>query len=191
MSWQSYSIYNSSLTSNTIFDLTVDKDDNLWLSTCAGGLVKYDRKNSWIVYNVRNSGIAFDLQNLVEIDSYGNKWIGHNESGLSVFREGGVILTDVKEDNLRSIPKSFALYQNYPNPFNPKTKIKYSIAYREFVTLKVYDILGKEIAALVNKEKVAGNYEVEFNGSNLSSGVYFYRMQAGEFTSTKKFILLK
>jgi len=189
--WTTFNINNSPLTSNTIFDITVDKDDNLWLSTCAGGLVKYDKKNSWTIYNVRNSGIAFDSQSLVAIDSYGNKWIGHNESGLSVFREGGVILTDVKENKLKQLPGSFALYQNYPNPFNPTTRIKYSIADREFVTLKVYDILGKEIATLVNKEKLAGNYEVEFNGSNLSSGVYFYRIQAGEFTSTKKFILLK
>ncbi len=189
--WTTFNINNSPLTSNTIFDIKVDKDNNLWLSTCSGGLVKYDRKNSWKVYNVRNSGISFDSQNLVEIDSYGNKWIGHNESGLSIFRKGGVILTGIKEDKLKQIPKNFALYQNYPNPFNPTTKIKYAIANREFVTLKVYDTLGREITMLVNEEKPAGKYEAEFNGKNLSSGVYFYRLQAGNFSTTKKFILLK
>jgi len=83
------------------------------------------------------------------------------------------------------------LYQNYPNPFNPSTKIKYSIPHSSFVTLKIYDILGKEVATLVNEEKSVGNYEINFNAKNLSSGVYFYRMQAGSFTDTKKFILLR
>ena len=88
--------------------------------------------------------------------------------------------------------------QNYPNPFNPITTIKYSIAKPELVTLKVYDILGKEIATLVNESQKSGNYEVEFNASNFASGVYFYRLQSGNpdksgqvFTETKKMILLR
>ena len=85
----------------------------------------------------------------------------------------------------------FYLFQNYPNPFNPTTKMDYSIPRASFVTLKVYDILGREVATLVNEEKPAGNYEVEFNGKGLSSGVYFYRIQAGNFVSTKKLVLLK
>ena len=88
-------------------------------------------------------------------------------------------------------PKRFELIQNYPNPFNPTTTIKYSLPQEEKVVLKVFGILGNEIATLVNEEKQAGSYEVEINGTELSSGVYFYRMQAGEFTATKKFILLK
>ncbi len=86
---------------------------------------------------------------------------------------------------------TYELSQNYPNPFNPVTTINYSIPKAGFVTLKVYDILGKEAAVLVNAEKAAGSYRVEFNGRELSSGVYFYRLSAGSFTSTKKFILLK
>jgi N-acetylneuraminic acid mutarotase len=90
----------------------------------------------------------------------------------------------------------FILEQNYPNPFNPTTKIKYSIpsvgtSLMKFVQLKIYDILGNEVATLVNEEKPAGTYEVEFNGNNLSSGVYFYQIKAGSFISTKKFLLLK
>ncbi len=87
--------------------------------------------------------------------------------------------------------RRFYLFQNYPNPFNPSTKISYSIPQTSFVTLKVYDILGKEIATLVNEEKQVGNYEINFDAKNLSSGVYFYRIQAGNFTETKKFILLR
>ncbi len=89
------------------------------------------------------------------------------------------------------VPSTFSLLQNYPNPFNPATNIEYQIPDREFVTLKIYDVLGNEVAALVNEEKPAGNYAVKFNGINLSSGVYFYRLKAGSYTSTKKLILMK
>ena len=85
----------------------------------------------------------------------------------------------------------YNLLQNYPNPFNPTTIIKYSIPNESFVVLKVYDILGKEISNLVNERKTAGNYSVYLNANNLPSGIYFYRMQAGSFVSTKKFVLLK
>jgi len=113
----------------------------------------------------------------------------------------------VTEEEL--FPESFKVFQNYPNPFNPTTKIKFTIptppissplskgrTKEGFVTLKVYDVLGNEIATLVNEEKPAGTYEVEFNshsgeGRNLPSGVYFYRLRAGSFTETKKMLLLK
>ena len=97
-------------------------------------------------------------------------------------------------------PKEFVLYQNYPNPFNPTTKIKYtipqSVIAREtkqshLVSLKVYDILGNEVATLVNEEKPAGSYEVEFSAIDLPSGIYFYQMKAGSFVKTKKMVLIK
>ncbi len=90
-----------------------------------------------------------------------------------------------------SLPHNFALYQNYPNPFNPTTKIRYSINSTQFVTLNVYDALGRKTAILVNREQRPGTYEVEFDGSNHTSGIYFYRLQAGNFSTTKKFILMK
>ena len=85
----------------------------------------------------------------------------------------------------------FKLEQNYPNPFNPTTKIEYSIPKNSLVTLKVYDMLGREVATLVNEEKSIGNYNVEFNGNGLSSGIYFYKFQAGDYTTVKKMILVK
>ncbi|MFZ0452248.1 MAG: T9SS type A sorting domain-containing protein [Ignavibacteriaceae bacterium] len=85
----------------------------------------------------------------------------------------------------------FSLYQNYPNPFNPITVIEFTVAKRQLVSIKVYDLLGREIATLVNEEKPGGNYKVEFDGSKFTSGIYFYRMQAGTFFETKKLILLK
>jgi parallel beta-helix repeat protein len=88
-------------------------------------------------------------------------------------------------------PIEFILYQNYPNPFNPTTSIEYRVVSTEYVTLKIYDVLGNEVATLVNEEKPAGSYEVEFDGSNLSSGIYFYKFKAGNYLETKKMILVK
>ncbi len=92
-------------------------------------------------------------------------------------------------------PKEFVLYQNFPNPFNPVTQINFSLPEKAFITLKVFNILGKEVSTLVNEEKPAGFYEVAFDGSSigggLSTGIYFYRLQAEKFVDTKKFILLK
>lgn len=90
-----------------------------------------------------------------------------------------------------TLPKNFILMQNYPNPFNPTTTIDYSIPKESFVTIKVYDMLGREVATLINEEKNAGEYSVKFNGSILASGVYLYRMKAGNFIQTKKMILMK
>lgn len=98
--------------------------------------------------------------------------------------------TDVRNES-NNVPKLFELYQNHPNPFNPTTKINYRISKPAYVQLKVIDLLGKEAATLVNEEKTAGNYEVLFNAVNLSSGVYFYSIQANEYFATRKMILLR
>lgn len=89
------------------------------------------------------------------------------------------------------IPVAFSLKQNYPNPFNPETNIQFGLSKNEFVSIKVFDILGKEIATLVNEYKQAGTYLVDFKAASLTSGVYFYRMQAGAFTDIKRMTLLK
>ncbi|MBT8380515.1 MAG: T9SS type A sorting domain-containing protein [Ignavibacteria bacterium] len=99
-------------------------------------------------------------------------------------------LVSVK-NNRKSNLFDFNLDQNYPNPFNPSTKIKYQISELSFVTLKVFDVLGNETITLVNEEKTAGNYEVEFNGTELTSGIYFYRIQAGNYVETMKMVLMK
>ncbi len=88
-------------------------------------------------------------------------------------------------------PKEFSLSQNYPNPFNPTTTLIYAVSKSSFVTLKVYDVLGTEISTLVNEQKQPGEYKVNFNGSNLPSGIYIYKINAGNFTSVKKMLLLK
>jgi len=100
--------------------------------------------------------------------------------------------SDVR-DETGNFPYNFQLYQNYPNPFNPITTIKYELPERSLVTLKVFDVLGNELATLISEEKSAGEYKIELDASkyNLSSGIYFYRLQSGSFVNTKKMILLK
>lgn len=108
----------------------------------------------------------------------GHTWIGNTD----------VVSTDVEETEM---PVKYALEQNYPNPFNPATQIKYSILSAGNVSLKVYDVLGREVADLVNKHQDAGHYTVNFNASALSSGIYFYRIESGSFVNVKKMMLVK
>ena len=97
----------------------------------------------------------------------------------------------VEDENTLQSPVTFNLYQNYPNPFNPSTSIRYAISSNQFVKLKVYDVLGNEVATLVDEYKAAGSYEVKFDAAQLSSGIYFYKLHAGNFVETKKMILLR
>lgn len=100
-------------------------------------------------------------------------------------------LTTSIDNSESSLPAGYSLSQNYPNPFNPSTVISYQLSALSNVVLKVYDVLGREIATLVDEYKPAGNYEINFDASRLSSGTYFYRLQAGDFTAAKKLVLLK
>ena len=112
-------------------------------------------------------------------------------SGGTVWRRPlSEIITSVEWKG-SNLPSQFTLRQNYPNPFNPTTKINYEIPKTSFVSLIVYNVLGKEVAELVNEEKAAGSYEVDFNAANLSSGVYFYKIQTGDFVETKKMVVMK
>ncbi|MEO8230806.1 MAG: T9SS type A sorting domain-containing protein [Ignavibacteriota bacterium] len=102
-------------------------------------------------------------------------------------------LTDVDDETM--LLKEYSLEQNFPNPFNPVTSIQYAISSTQFVTLKVYDVLGREVVTLVNEAKEAGQFEVEFNPEssikNPASGVYFYQLRAGDFVDTKKMLMIK
>ena len=89
------------------------------------------------------------------------------------------------------VPDNYSLSQNYPNPFNPSSVIRFQIKDSRFVTLKVYDVLGKEIADLVNENLKAGIYEVTFDGSKLASGTYIYKIIAGNFSDTKRMLMIK
>jgi hypothetical protein len=122
-------------------------------------------------------------------------WLVYNKdsAGYSMLYAKGIkmsIMGSIRKLET-GIPYKFELSQNYPNPFNPTTKIKIDVPKNEFITIKVYDLLGREIATLVNQKLKPGTYEVDWNGSNYTSGVYFYKLETEEFTNTKKMVLLK
>ena len=118
-----------------------------------------------------------------------------NRNGWAVGNNGVILKYNsslVSVNNLNSVnPESFILQQNYPNPFNPKTVINYELRVTSNAKLRVFDVLGNEVAELVNEKQNAGSYSVEFDGSGFASGIYFYKLTAGEFSETKRMILLK
>ena len=99
--------------------------------------------------------------------------------------------TSMKDEFLSGVPTEYALFQNFPNPFNPQTTIFYSLPEESYVEIKVYDVIGKEVKVLVSEHKPVGNYQVAFNGHELNSGIYLYRIQAGRYTETRKMLLIK
>ncbi len=103
--------------------------------------------------------------------------------------DGNNIILSLESDILKN--QIYYLSQNYPNPFNPSTKIKYNLPNDSQIQIRVFDILGRKVVDLVNEEKVAGAYEINFNASSLASGIYYYQLRAGEYVETKKMILLK
>jgi len=148
-----------------------------------------DGSNGWIAGVNQYAGIGKGLALGSDMSLYAVGMFYY-----SVIKYSQSIPTSVEQ--ISEIPEKFNLDQNYPNPFNPSTKIQYSIPQSSSVTIKVFDILGNEIETLVNEEKSAGNYEVEFNSHsgtvrNLPSGIYFYKLMTSNFAETKKMILLK
>jgi aminopeptidase N len=129
--------------------------------------------------NAQNQNFQFEVNGIPQTINfdYGN-WILKDVLGIT-------------DSEILPIPAEFSLEQNYPNPFNPSTRIKYTLPSKEFVVLKIFNILGKEIASLVNTEQTAGTYELDFDAFNLNSGVYFYRIEAGSYVDTKKMLLVK
>lgn len=105
----------------------------------------------------------------------------------SFYPDSGYLQIEINEVS----PNAFEISQNYPNPFNIKTKIEFKIPQNTFISIKVYDLLGNLVSSLIDEEKLAGIHEIEFDASNLASGIYYYQMRAGDFTETKKMILLK
>ena len=115
--------------------------------------------------------------------------LDHEE--LDAIMKGAGIVTSISDKTNLNVPDGFRLEQNYPNPFNPTTRINYQLPVSASVTLKVFDVLGREVNTLVNKYQSAGHYSVQFNASNLPSGVYFYELKAGKYYNTRKLLLLK
>lgn len=159
--------------------------------------VIYEFLEGYIIRNIPNGTDSFYVQ--LEIDTVdGNFGIG---GGIGGDGDGGDNIQFKRKiywenekitHETSNIPKSFNLYQNFPNPFNPATVIKYDLPKDVKVTVKIYDLLGREVTTLINNEyKNAGRYEVNWNAGNYASGVYIYRIEAGDYISTKKMVLIK
>ncbi len=116
-------------------------------------------------------------------------WEGEDSGHVKLFASTKVIILGVDDKSM--LPKGFDLLQNYPNPFNPSSTIRFILPKSAFVTLKAYNMIGQEIAVLVNEERRMGHYQVEFNGSNHPSGIYFYRLTAGNYSAVRKMVLMK
>ena len=179
------SIWNKALTSDRIDIVMNDTLSSAYYSTIDSGLVAYYRFDEYEDLGIGSDG-ADDIR---DFSFYGNH--GDSEGNPLLVPSG--ILVSVDDNPLSNF--NYKLEQNYPNPFNPSTRIQYQVSSISHVTLKVYNVLGNEIATLVNEEKPAGTYEVEFQstvcGHQLASGIYFYNLTAGSFIQTKKMILLK
>ncbi|HRI46342.1 MAG TPA: YCF48-related protein [Ignavibacteriaceae bacterium] len=156
---------------------------HLWITKPWTNFIKTsDGGSNWIEHSL---GVNSILYSIYFIDK-NNGWAA-GDGGIYKTTDGGAV-TSVK---LEEVPTEYALYQNYPNPFNPITAITYQIPKEGLVTLKIYDILGKEVTTLLNEEKQVGKYLIEFNASKLSSGVYLYELRSGEFKLSKKLMLMK
>jgi photosystem II stability/assembly factor-like uncharacterized protein len=181
------------------FAIDFTNDSCGWSASGLKFLFTSDQGKTWSEVNTPDSSSIFDLQFVNEHTGFA--------CGLS-----GTILKYYNKttsiEAIQNLPTDFTLYQNYPNPFNPSTSIQYAItrlpdgkAGKQFVSLKVYDVLGNEVATLVDEYKSAGTYDVEFNASSLASGVYFYQLlvsalqskdgKAGDFIHTKKMVLIR
>jgi len=174
--WNSQDIYDGYYSVLSFMD-----NNNAVLVYYYGILHTSDAGATWTPQKIGTSNTLY------AVSKVGNRWIAVGAYGTILKSSFGEVAVRDKNE----IPTVFSLQQNYPNPFNPGTKINYSIPKESFVSLKVYDILGKEVVALINEEQPLGSYEVDFDASNLSAGVYFYKLQAGDFVQTRKMLLIK
>jgi hypothetical protein len=179
---------NTSLNYQDIFSVTA-VGSNIFVGTWLQGV--YLSTDNGLHWNQKNEGLG--NLNILALQIFGGYIYAGSFQGC-IWRRPLSELIGINKIG-SEVPKEFLLYQNYPNPFNPVTKIKFDIppskGARGMTSIIIYDILGREVATLVNEQFNQGTYEVEWDGSNYPSGVYFYKLDAGEFTDTKKMILIK
>ena len=154
------------------------KRGNLFKTTSGG--INWNIQSSNYYTNDKFLSIKFTDEN--------TGWVvGENGAILKTTTGGTVFISHISAE----IPEKYSLYQNYPNPFNPSTNIKFDIHKQGIASLKVFDLLGKEIETLVDENLSVGTYEVTFNASSLPSGIYFYVLKTGDFVESKKMMLVK
>ncbi|MEO8664351.1 MAG: M14 family zinc carboxypeptidase [Ignavibacteria bacterium] len=178
---------------------TIDTLDNAYVD------VSNDNGATWQSVRFYNKTVSTWTKEVVDISQIASSTTTL-KIRFSMVSNGTVVADGIYIDNIKlsgynatpvgitqntGIPGRYSLSQNYPNPFNPKTVINYQLSMTNFVSLKVFDVLGNQVATLVNEDQNPGNYSVSFDGNNLSSGLYYYKLESGEFTDTKKMLLIK
>ncbi len=136
--------------------------------------------------NIENPSIAVDHQDFINY-----AWQDSSNGNYDIYFYRTSLITSVESDGNSSVPEKISLYQNYPNPFNPSTKISFHLPSTTFVSLKIYDLLGRKVADLVSEKMEAGDHSVVWDASGMSSGIYFYCLQSGNFFETKSLVFLK
>ncbi len=182
--------------------LAIDGSGNVYVTGSSGVYPNFDfatiKYNStgvqqW-VQNYNGPGGSDDHASSLAVDASGNVYVTGYSFGSGSYSDYATIkysqLTGITQTS-NSIPEKFSLSQNYPNPFNPKTIISYQCSMFNFVSLKIFDVLGNEVTTLVNEKQNAGTYSVEWDAGKYSSGIYFYRLQTDDFIETKKMTLIK
>jgi len=182
---ENWNLANTGLPNSQEVDLLVS-GSSVFASAYSNGIfLTTDNGANWVDVN-EGFGTSRTIRSLGLLD--GDVFAGFYE--YSIYRRSLSQMITAVEDYI-NIPFEFSLHQNYPNPFNPTTNISWQSPVSSHQTLKVYDVLGNEVATLVDEYKLAGTYEIEFDAKNLSSGIYFYKLQSGSYVETKKMTLLK
>jgi len=162
-------------------------NNNGWIAGDAGTILR--TRDGGFTWQEQFSGIGSNtLTSVCFVDTM-NGWVTGEGGTILHTTDGGGVMEVIEINS--EMPTSYLLSQNYPNPFNPSTSIRWQQPELGILTLKIFDVLGREVTTLLNEERPAGEYEVEFIGNGLSSGVYFYQIKAGEFIQTKKMLLIK
>ena len=167
------------------FGAIASKDDNIIAASEFGIFISTNMGNNWAPFSK-----GLEWPEIVTTILFCDSYIFAGTDYATVYRRPYSQITSIDEESLQLL-SDFKLYQNYPNPFNPITTVSYSIMEQGLVQIKIYDVLGNQVAILVNEEKPQGNYSLKFDGSNLPSGVYLYSLRVNNFSDNKKMILLK
>jgi len=180
--------------------IALDSADNIYITGDLSGILclttKLDTAGNQIwETTISAAGYTCNIGSFIALDDSANVYIGSSSWGQDVAGYFVIKYNQISSTGFVNpfvgVVHSYSLTQNYPNPFNPTTTISFSLPSKSFVSLKVFDILGRDVASIISEEMSAGNYSRQWKADKMSSGIYFYRLQAGSFIETKKLVLLK
>jgi hypothetical protein len=180
-----WSLVNDNATAGAGWDMSFPNANTGYVCTGNGYILK--TTNAGLNWGVQNTPLTENLYQ-IHFPSVNTGYVACWSGKILKTTNGGLTFTGNVNNE---IPKKYELEQNFPNPFNPQTTIRFSVSKRDFITLKIFDIKGTQVKSLISDEYQPGNYEIKLTGEDLSSGVYYYKLQSKDYSQTKKMILLK